>query len=84
MHNLGHHLAMMLSGLIKGLMTVPAWILVGLTGYSIWENLGSPFMYVVGLPLMLIGLSMALISFYEMVVSLVSSRWRSTHGLYKT
>lgn len=78
-HTLFHHLFIAFRAVLKGVVLLAVWMAVALTGIFFWSQFPSPANFVLGVPLILIGLTMGLQAFYETVVGIISWRWGRTH-----
>jgi len=65
--------------LVLKLILIALWLLVFLVGFFFWHEFQSPFNFALGLPLMLLGATMGIASFWEIFVSLFSWRWSREH-----
>lgn len=78
-HTIVHHFLIAFRAIVRGLALIAVWIAVSLTGAFFWTQFSSPINLFIGGPLFLIGLTMGLSSFYEMIVGIISWRWGRTH-----
>lgn len=78
-HTIFHHLLIAGGACLKDLALLAIWLMVFLVGLFFWSQFSSPLNLILGLPLLLLGVTMSLTNLYEIVVSVVSWRWGRTH-----
>lgn len=78
-HTVVHHLFIAGKAVINGLALLVLWIIVFLSGLFFWSQFPSPVNFLLGIPLILLGLTMGLAALYEMIVGIVFWRWGRTH-----
>lgn len=78
-HIIVHHFFIIFKAILQGIVLLGLWLTVVMVGLLLWTEFSSPVNLILGLPLMLLGLTMGTVVFFEMVLSIVSSNWRSTH-----
>lgn len=78
-HNLVHHFLIAFRAIVQGVVLLLIWTVVSLIGVFFWTQFSSPINLLIGGPLFLIGVTMGLSSFYEMIVGIISWRWGRTH-----
>lgn len=78
-HIILHDLAIAAASLIRGLVFLGLWVMVGLVGVFFWTQFPSPVNLLIGMPLFLIGLTIGLETLYQVLVGVISPRWRRTH-----
>lgn len=81
-HWLLHTPLILLRAILKGLIRLPLCLALGFLGYYVWQEYVQPWPYIAGLPLMLLGGSAGLFSLYDLMVALISSKWRRQHCPY--
>lgn len=78
-HTIIHHLVLIFRSVIKGIILLPFWTVITILGLFFWDQTNSPWNLILGLPTIALGLTMGLGVFYEMVVGIISPRWRKTN-----
>jgi hypothetical protein len=81
-HTLNHSLLIILKAILKGIGRIPLCAAMAIVGYYLWKQYSMPWSLAVGLPLMLLGISMGMFSMYDLTVALISSKWRREHCPY--
>ena len=81
-HNLNHSLLIILKAVLKGIARIPLCLAMAIAGYYFWKQYPTPWSMVVGFPLMLLGISMGIFSLYDLIVALISGKWRLEHCPY--
>jgi uncharacterized membrane protein len=81
-HTLSHSLLIILKAFLIGIVKIPVFLVAAVIGYYIWQQYPVPWSVVIGLPLMLLGISMGVLSIYELVVAIISPQWRRQHCPY--
>jgi uncharacterized membrane protein len=81
-HTLNHSLLIILKAVLKGIARIPLCLAMAIAGYYFWKQYPMPWSSAAGLPLMLIGISMGIFSVYDLIVALISSKWRREHCPY--
>ena len=78
-HNFFHWLITALWITIKAIPLIGVGVVVFLVGFLIFKNTGSPFDLMAGLPLMLLGASVAGVNLYEALASILDLRYSRGH-----
>lgn len=81
-HTLNHSILIILRAVLKGIARIPLCLAMTITGYYFWKQYPTPWSLIVGFPLMSLGISMGIFSVYDLLVALISSRWRREHCPY--
>lgn len=78
-HTIFHHLFIALRSVILNSLLLTIWGAVFLLGLFFWTELPYPVNYMLGIPLMVVGLLLALFSVYEIIVGVFSWQYGKTH-----
>lgn len=78
-HLFWHQILIVFKSGVSGLALVIIWLIVTVVGIYLFTQQGSPYNLLFGLPLLLLGVTMSISSFYELIVGLVSWVWGRTH-----
>ena len=73
-HNFYHYVFTAFQGLIKGILKAIFWILVALGGYLIFQTKMTPIDLIIGLPLGLLGLGMAINRLWDALLIVISPK----------
>jgi len=73
-HNFYHYFITAFRGVIKGTLEASFWIAIALAGYFIFQSKKTPFDLIVGIPLGLLGLGMAINRFWDSLLIIISPR----------
>jgi len=74
-HNFYHYVLTAIQGLIKGILKAIFWILVALGGYLIFQTKKTPIDLIIGLPLGLLGLGMAINRLWDSLLVIISPKY---------
>jgi hypothetical protein len=78
-HNLIHYLLVVLLALTRRTVLIILFAELTFLGYLVYWRLVSPVNIVVAVPLVLIGISMILINFWELLAAIFSLNYSRTH-----
>lgn len=73
-HNIFHYLVNFLITLIKSVIFFALWSLIALAGYFIIDSQNSPYNVMLGIPLFIIGIGLAMNDLWNLVLDVIS--WR--------
>jgi hypothetical protein len=77
-----HSLLIILRAFLKGVVRIPLCVGMAMVGYYLYQQYPMPWSLLVGLPLILVGISAGLFSVYDLIVPLISPQWRRQHCPY--
>lgn len=81
-HHLGHHVGMVILGVPKFVVKAAVFGVVGLTGFFCFGQLEVPWSWLLGMPLLLVGMAGGLQAVYEVVVRLLSWEYNRQHCVF--
>ncbi|MCL4382293.1 MAG: hypothetical protein M1575_00970 [Patescibacteria group bacterium] len=74
-HHFGHFLFSALMIFISALPLIGSGIVIFLIGFLIFTKAGSPYETILGIPVILVGLSIILINLYEVLAGILDRRY---------